>query len=85
MCLAVPGKIISIDDSNTELKMAKINFGGIIKDACIQWIEDVSIGDYVIVHAGFALNKVDTTEAEETIRMLNEMSRLLEDEDAKGN
>lgn len=85
MCLAVPGKIISIDNSKTELKMAKINFGGIIKDACIQWLDDVSVGDYVIVHAGFALNKVDTTEAEETIQMLNEMSNLLEDEDAKGN
>lgn len=85
MCLAVPGKIISIDNSNTELKMAKINFGGIIKDACIQLLDDVSIGDYVIVHAGFALNKIATEEAEETIRMLNEMSRLLEDEDAKGN
>ena len=85
MCLAVPGKIISIDNSNPELKMAKINFGGIIKDACVQWLDDVSIGDYVIVHAGFALNKIDTTEAEETIRMLNEMSKLLEDEDAKGN
>lgn len=84
MCLAVPGKIISIDYSNKELKMAKINFGGIIKDACIQWIDDASIGDYVIVHAGFALNKLNADEAEETIRLLNEMSNQLEDEDKKG-
>jgi hydrogenase expression/formation protein HypC len=76
MCLAVPGKIISIDNSNSNLKMAKVNFGGIIKEACIQWLDDVSIGDYVVVHAGFALNKVNEEEAEETISMLNELSDL---------
>jgi hydrogenase expression/formation protein HypC len=85
MCLAVPGKIISIDTSNSELKMAKINFGGIIKEACIQWLDDVTIGDYVIVHAGFALNKIATEEAEETIRILNEMGDLLDKEDSKEN
>ncbi len=84
MCLAVPGKIISIDNSNTELKMAKVNFGGILKDACIQWLDDVKEGDYIIVHAGFALNKLDTEEAEETIRILTEMSNMIEDEDKKG-
>ena len=85
MCLAVPGKIISIDSSNSELRMAKINFGGIIKEACIQWLDDVTIGDYVIVHAGFALNKIATEEAEETIRILNEMGDLLDKEDSKEN
>lgn len=84
MCLAVPGKIISIDNSNTELKMAKVNFGGILKDACIQWLDDVKEGDYIIVHAGFALNKLNADEAEETIRLLNEMSNQLDDEDMKG-
>lgn len=84
MCLAVPGKIISIDNSNTELKMAKVNFGGILKDACIQWLDDVKEGDYIIVHAGFALNKLNADEAEETIRLLNEMINQLDDEDMKG-
>lgn len=83
MCLAVPGKIISIDNSNSELRIAKINFGGIIKEACIQWLDDVSIGDYVIVHAGFALNKIDTQEAEETIAILNKMADLMDKEDSK--
>jgi hydrogenase expression/formation protein HypC len=82
MCLAVPGKIISIDNSNPELKMAKVNFGGVVKDACIQWIDDIKIGDYVIVHAGFALNKIDVEEAEETIRMLNEIGDLIEKQDS---
>lgn len=74
MCLAVPGKIISIDETNTEKKMAKVNFGGVTKDVCIQWLSDVTVGDYVLVHVGFALNKIDERDAEETLRILREMS-----------
>lgn len=70
MCLAVPGKIVSIDESNPDLRMAKVNFGGVSKDVCIQWLDDVIIGDYVLVHVGFALNKVDEKDAEETLRIL---------------
>lgn len=76
MCLAVPGKIVSIDESNPELKMAKVNFGGVSKDVCIQWLDDVNIGDYVLVHVGFALNKVDEKDAEETLRILREMGDI---------
>ena len=76
MCLAVPGKIVSIDESNPELKMAKVNFGGVSKDVCIQWLDDVNIGDYVLVHVGFALNKIDEKDAEETLRILREMGDL---------
>jgi len=79
MCLAVPGKIISIDESNPELKMAKVNFGGVSKDVCIQWLDDVNIGDYVLVHVGFALNKVDEKDAEETLRILREMGDIEEE------
>lgn len=74
MCLAVPGKVVSIDESNPELKMAKVNFGGVAKDVCIQWLEDIKIGDYVLVHVGFALNKIDEKDAEETLRIFKEMS-----------
>ena len=81
MCLAVPGKIISIDESNPELKMAKVNFGGVSKDVCIQWLDDVNIGEYVLVHVGFALNKVDEKDAEETLRILREMGDI-EDENS---
>jgi len=70
MCLAVPGKIVSVDESNPDLRMAKVNFGGIEKDVCIQWIDDVQIGDYVLVHVGFALNKIDQKEAEKTLEIL---------------
>jgi hydrogenase expression/formation protein HypC len=78
MCLAVPGKVTSIDESNPELKMAKVNFGGVSKDVCIQWLDDVKIGDYVLVHVGFALNKIDEKDAEETLRILREMSDIEE-------
>ena len=76
MCLAVPGKIVSIDESNNELKMAKVNFGGVIKDICIQWLPDVQIGDYVLAHVGFALNKIDQKDAEETIEILKQMGDI---------
>jgi len=76
MCLAVPGKVTSIDESNSELKMAKVNFGGVSKEVCIQWLPDVTVGDYVLVHVGFALNKIDEKDAEETIRILREMGDL---------
>lgn len=78
MCLAVPGKIISIDGSNPELKMAKVNFGGVNKDICIQWLPDVKIGEYVLAHVGFALSKVDEKDAEDTLKILRDMGELEE-------
>lgn len=76
MCLAVPGKVTSIDDSNPELKMAKVNFNGVTKDICIQWLPDVKVDDYVLVHVGFALNTIDEKDAIETIQMLKEMGDI---------
>jgi len=76
MCLAVPGKITSIDESNPDLRMAKVNFNGVTKDICIEWLPDVNIGDYVLVHVGFALNKIDEEDAEETLRILKEMGDI---------
>jgi hydrogenase expression/formation protein HypC len=75
MCLAVPGKIISIDESNPDLKMAMVDFGGITKSVCIQWLDNLKIGDYVLVHVGFALNKIDEKEAEKTLRILQFSAR----------
>jgi hydrogenase expression/formation protein HypC len=79
MCLAVPGKIVSIDESNPELRMAKVNFSGVSREVCIQWLDDVKIGDYVLVHVGFALNKIDEKDAEETLRILREMGDIEEE------
>ena len=76
MCLAVPGKVTSIDESNPELKMAKVNFNGVTKDICIQWLPDVKVDDYVLVHVGFALNTIDEKDAIETLEMLKEMGDI---------
>jgi len=66
MCLAVPGKILSIDASIPELKMAKVDFGGVIKSICVQWL-DVTLDDYILAHAGMAITKIDKEEAEQTL------------------
>ncbi|MGB9747326.1 MAG: HypC/HybG/HupF family hydrogenase formation chaperone [Bacteroidales bacterium] len=76
MCLAVPGQIVSIDDSNPEMRMAKVNFAGVEKDICIQWLSDVAVGDYVLAHVGVALNKIDEEEALETLRLFKELDNF---------
>ena len=62
MCLAVPGKIISIDETVPELKMAKVDFNGIVKKICIQWV-DAGLGDYILAHAGMAISVMDEAHA----------------------
>ena len=79
MCLSIPGKIVSIDETIPELKMGKVNFAGVGKDVCLQWLDDVKVGDYVLVHVGFALSKVDEKEALSTIEMLREMGGLVDE------
>jgi hydrogenase expression/formation protein HypC len=79
MCLSIPGKVVSIDETITELKMGKVNFAGVGKDVCLQWLDDVKVGDFVIVHVGFALSKVDEKEALSTIEMLREMGDLVDE------
>ncbi|TLN24109.1 HypC/HybG/HupF family hydrogenase formation chaperone [bacterium] len=69
MCVAVPGKIISIDES----LMAMADFGGSMREISVALLPDPKVGDYVIVHAGFALNKVDAMEAEDTIKMMRQV------------
>ena len=76
MCLAIPGKIVSIDNSNPELKMAKVDFAGVMKNVCIEWLPDVQTGEYVLVHVGFALNKIDVEDAEKTLADLRAMGDL---------
>ncbi len=73
MCLAIPGRILSLDDSIPELKMAKVDFSGIVKNICVQWV-DVSIGDYVLAHAGMAISVVNAEEAEETLKDLKQLT-----------
>lgn len=76
MCLAVPGKILSILNPTEEFKMAKVSFGGINKEVCLQFTPEAKIGDYVLVHVGFALNVIDEEEANKTLDILREMGDI---------
>ena len=82
MCLAVPGKIESISGDDPLTRMGKVNFGGILKDACLAYVPEAKIGDYVIVHVGFALSRVDEEEAKTVFEYLKEMDELAELEQA---
>lgn len=75
MCLAIPGKVLEIK-SESSPRIGIVSFGGIKKEICLDWVEDVKVNDYVIVHVGFALSKMDEQEAMETIRMIEEMEKL---------
>ncbi len=74
MCLAIPAKIISIQDNSMAMAVAEV--GGIRKDVCLMLVDDVQVGDYVIVHTGFALSRLDQEEAEKTLELFAEMVEL---------
>jgi len=77
MCLAVPGKIISTDeDSSPLLRTGRVSFGGIVKTVNLAYVPDAQIGDYVIVHVGFAISKVDEAEANRVFEYLEQMDEL---------
>ena len=76
MCLAVPGKVVSIDESNPELRMAKVDFSGIMKEVSVQWLPEVKVGDYILSHTGMALNILDEEDAMETLRLLRELGEM---------
>lgn len=79
MCLGIPGKVVEIIEENSlGMAMAKVSFGGIIKEICLAYVPEAGIGDYVIVHAGFALNRIDEAEAMEVFEMLRQMEELAE-------
>ncbi|MFM7358793.1 MAG: HypC/HybG/HupF family hydrogenase formation chaperone [Sediminibacterium sp.] len=77
MCLAIPGKIQSIETIHNGLvKMAKVSFGGIIKEASLEMLPDAGIGDYVLVHVGVAISKIDEAEAAKTFEYLKEIGEI---------
>lgn len=77
MCLAVPGKIISIDRSDAAMLMAEVSFGGIIKKICLDFLPESKPGDYVMVHVGFAISRVDENEALESLKMISELEKTI--------
>lgn len=84
MCLAVPGQIIEIrDDRGT--RMATVNFDGIQKEICLAYLPDLAIGEYVIVHVGFAISRIDEKSAKETLAMFRDLGVLDEELNAGGS
>lgn len=79
MCLGVPGKIVDCFTSQG-LRMAKVEFGGIAREACLECVPEADVGDYVVVHVGFAISRIDEEEAARTYRLLEEMGQLNESE-----
>jgi hydrogenase expression/formation protein HypC len=77
MCLAIPGKVVDSFDKDG-MRMAKVQFGGIVREACLEYVPDTKIGEYVLVHVGFAISKVDEEEAYRTYELLKEMDQLTE-------
>lgn len=78
MCLAIPGQIKRIFEANGT-RMGKVNFGGIEKDVCLAYMPDIAVGDYTIVHVGFAITKVDEAAAQQTLAMFRDLGLLDEE------
>lgn len=72
MCLGIPGRVIEIYESEG-LRMGKIDFGGAVRESCLEYVPEVQVDDYVIVHVGFAISILGEEEAQETMEMLNEI------------
>ena len=75
MCLGIPGKVVETSSEHGVL-MGKVEFGGVFKRVCLEHVPDVRVGDYVIVHVGFALQRVDEVEARRVFQFLDEMKQL---------
>ena len=75
MCLGIPGKVTEIYQANG-LQMGKVDFGGVVKEACLEYLPDIQVGDYTIIHVGFGISRLDEQEAQQTLQMLREMDML---------
>lgn len=78
MCLGVPGKITEIYDKDG-LKMGKVDFGGIVREACLDFVPEAQIGEYTVIHVGFAISLLSEEEAQKTLEMLREITNLGEE------
>ena len=82
MCLAVPGKIVSIEGADPVFRSGKVNFGGIQKNVNLAYVPEAKIGDYVLVHVGFAISTIDEEQAQEVFEYLRQMGELAEIEES---
>ncbi len=78
MCLAVPGKIVSIEGDDSMLRSGRVDFSGIVKQINLAYVPEAKVGDYVLVHVGFAINIIDEAEAHQVFEYLRQMGDLAE-------
>ncbi|MEU5212777.1 HypC/HybG/HupF family hydrogenase formation chaperone [Streptomyces sp. NPDC020742] len=78
MCLAVPGKVLDIEERDGT-KMATVDFGGVVKEVCLEYVPDLQVGEYAIVHVGFALQRLDEESARQTLALFEELGLLQEE------
>jgi len=76
MCLGVPGKVLRVDENPVGMTMGQVSFGGIVKEVCLAYTPEAAVGDYVLVHVGFAISKIDEAQALDVFRALEEMDAL---------
>ena len=76
MCLGVPGRVMAIDAAGVGMTMGRVSFGGIVKEVCLAYTPQAQVGDYVLVHVGFAISVLDEEEAEGTLRFLETMGEM---------
>lgn len=77
MCLAIPGKVVETF-AKDGMQMARVQFGGIVRDACLEYVPETAVGEYVLVHVGFAISRVDEEEAHRTYQALADLDQLTE-------
>ena len=78
MCLAIPGKVEAIA-ADGPIRMGRVNFGGVVKNVCLEYVPELEVGDYTIVHVGFAISKIDEESAQKTLDAFREMGMLEEE------
>ncbi|HTB98956.1 MAG TPA: HypC/HybG/HupF family hydrogenase formation chaperone [Terracidiphilus sp.] len=78
MCLAIPGKVEEISVEN-DLRIGRVNFGGVVKRVCLDYVPEIQVGDYAIVHVGFAISQVDEESARKTLEVFRQMGMLDEE------
>jgi hydrogenase expression/formation protein HypC len=84
MCLAVPGKILSVSGNEPLERMGRVSFGGIVKEVSLAYTPEANVGDYVIVHVGFAISQLDEAEAHRVFEYLRQIDELKEIEEGSG-
>jgi hydrogenase expression/formation protein HypC len=78
MCLGIPGRVVSVEQNALGITSGKVDFGGVLKHVCLAYVPGVEVGDYVVVHVGFAISRIDEHEAQEVFRFLREMQETRE-------